>query len=146
MGWLLIGSVVRPAEPGRARRARFGRRAVLVGIGCQVAFATVYGATAFDGEPLDASFALFSLGFLSLLVGGLCWGSALVRSVDRRTAGWGLVATAVLGLLAVMVGVDPFHDIFLLSSYAAWPVVGRGLMRPPRQRTAEPVTIGRATS
>jgi hypothetical protein len=141
LGWLLIGSVVRPAPPGPARRARFGRRAVLVGIACQVAFAAVYGVTSFDAEPLEASFFLFLLGFLALTVGGLSWGSALARSAGRRTAGWGLVATAVLGLLAVMVGVDPFHDIFLLSSYAAWPVVGHGLTRSPGQRTADPVGV-----
>jgi hypothetical protein len=27
------------------------------------------------------------------------------------------------------VGVDPFHDIFLLSSYAAWVAVGGGIER-----------------
>ena len=32
----------------------------------------------------------------------------------------GMLATAVLGFLAMAVGSDPFHDIFLLSSYAAW--------------------------
>jgi hypothetical protein len=146
LGWLLIGSVVRPAEPGPARRATFGRRTVLVGIACQVAFAAVYGGTALDGEPLEASFALFLLGFLALTVGGLTWGFAMARSVDHRTAGWGLVGTAALGLLAVLVGVDPFHDIFLLSSYAAWPVVGHGLTRLPRRRTADPVgVVGSAT-
>ncbi len=142
LGWLLIGSVVRAADPGHARRAIFGRRAVLVGIACQVAFAAVYGVTALAAEPLEASFALFLLGFLSLTVGGLTWGFALVRQGGARTAGWGLVATAVLGLLAVMVGVDPFHDIFLLSSYAAWPAVGRGLTSAPAEPKSDIVMAG----
>ena len=32
----------------------------------------------------------------------------------------------LLGALAMMVGSDPFHDVFLLSSYAGWVLVGRG--------------------
>ena len=135
VGWLLVWSVVRPAEPGHPRRARFGRRAVLTGIGCEVAFAAVYGVTALDAEPLEASFVLFSLGFLALAIGGTIWGSVLLRSPDRRAAGFGLVATGVLGLLAILVGIDPWHDVFLLTSYAAWPVVGRGLSLAHHRRS-----------
>jgi hypothetical protein len=44
-------------------------------------------------------------------------------------AGGGLMAAAVLGFLAIAVGSDPFHDIFLLTGYAAWAVVGLGASR-----------------
>ena len=50
LGWLLIWSVVRTARPGGARRARFGRGAVLTGAAFEIAFALVYGLTSFDGE------------------------------------------------------------------------------------------------
>ena len=43
-----------------------------------------------------------------------------------RSAGLGLLAVAIMGLLAMAVGTDPFHDVFLLSSYAAWVAVGVG--------------------
>ena len=59
------------------------------------------------------------------------WGISLARTAAGRTAGWGLVATAVLGLLAMLFGVDPWHDVFLLSSYAAWTVVGLGASPSP---------------
>jgi hypothetical protein len=43
----------------------------------------------------------------------------------------GVLATAILGFLAMAVGGDPFHDVFLLSSYAAWAVVGGSAARTP---------------
>ena len=50
---------------------------------CRSSFATLYGATALDGEPLEASFVVFMFGFVALLVGGLLWASRL-----RRSEGW----------------------------------------------------------
>jgi hypothetical protein len=127
LGWLLVASVVREVPvPGR-RAAGFGRGCVLAGVACQVVFALLYGATAVDGEPLEAAFALFLLGFLALTVGGFAWGFALLRTPEGRRAGAGLLAVGGLGLLAMLVGVDPFHDVFLLTSYAAWVVVGLSL-------------------
>jgi len=136
IGWALIWFVVRAAPPGHQRWARLGRRAVLTGIACEIAFATVYGLTAFDAEPLEWSFVLFSLGFLAMAVGAMSWGSALLRLEDRRTAGGGFFAAGVLGLLSIVVAGDPWHDIFLLSSYAAWPVVGLGLRTGTKRATA----------
>ena len=59
-------------------------------------------------------------------MGGLLWAARLRRVGAARVAARGLVAVAVLGALAVLVGSDPFHDVFLVSSYAAWVLVGRG--------------------
>ena len=55
-------------------------------------------------------------------------------------AGGGLMAAAVLGFLAIAVGSDPFHDIFLLTGYAAWAVVGLGAAPQPR-RTVSTTTF-----
>ena len=126
VGWALLASLVLGAPPAARTASPRGRRVVLAGCALQVSFATVYGATAFDGDPLEASFVLFMLGFITLLVGGLLWASRLRRKTGGRLAAAGLLAVAVLGALAMIVGSDPFHDVFLVSSYAAWVVVGRG--------------------
>src|SRR5262245_24953846 len=149
LGWVLIWLVVRAAPPGQSRWARFGRRAVLTGIACEMAFATAYGLTAFDAEPFEWSFVLFSLGFLAMAVGGMSWGSALLRLQDRRTAGWGLVAAGRLVLLPIVMASDPGHAIFLLSSYTAWMVAGLGLRAgteratPSAERVVSGDTLGR---
>ena len=126
-GWLLILSACRETTAPIGRAARFGRTSVLTGCWLQVTFGALYAGTALDGEPLEAAFIAFLLGFLALFVGGLTWGIHLVRTGSGRLAGAGLLATAVLGLMAIVFGGDPWHDIFLLSSYAAWVAVGRGL-------------------
>ena len=126
VGWLLLLTVCQQVAVPPGRSARAGRGSVLVGCLLQVTFALGYALTSFDGEPLEAIFIAFLLGFLALFIGGLMWGISLMRTAEGRTAGQGLVATAVLGLLAILVGVDPWHDVFLLSSYAAWTVVGLG--------------------
>lgn len=127
VGWGLLTSLV-VAAPAVARTASpRGRRLVLVGCALQILFATLYGATALDGEPLEAAFAVFMFAFLALLVGGLLWASRLRRTTGGGLAAVGLLAVAALGALAMLVGEDPFHDILLVSSYAAWVVVGRGL-------------------
>jgi hypothetical protein len=127
VGWALLASLAFGAPAAARAASPRGRGAVLGGCGLQIAFAAVYGATAFDGEPLEASFVLFLLGFVALLVGGLLWASRLRRVTSARLAAAGLLAVAVLGALAVLIGSDPFHDVLLVSSYAAWVVVGRGL-------------------
>ena len=124
-GWLLLLSVCRREIGPATRSARIGRRSVLVGCVLQMLFAGVYAVTALDGEPPEALFVFFLLGFLALFIGGLAWGTSLLRS-GASMAGGGLLATAVAGLLAMILGMDPWHDVFLLSSYAAWTLVGRG--------------------
>lgn len=138
VGWGLLATVclgitaVRPA-PVTGRAGRVGRGLVLTGCALQLLFALAYGASAVVmGEPLEASFVLFLLGFLALLVGGTLWGRALWREPRLRLAGGGFLATAVLGFLAIAVGADPFHDIALLGSYASWMVIGLGLERAAR--------------
>ncbi len=141
IGWFLVATVVRAGagrnpESTSTRAGRVGRRLLLSGCALQMLFALVYGGSAvIDGEPAEASFLLFLLGFLAIFVGGVVWGPALLRAGLAHLAGVGVLATAVLGFLAIAVGADPFHDLFLLSSYAAWVLVGRGLDAPARPTT-----------
>jgi uncharacterized membrane protein len=126
VGWALLAWLVVGAPPAARTASPRGQRVVIAGCALQVSFATVYGATAFDGEPLEASFVLFMLGFITLFVGGLLWAARLRRKTGGQVATAGLLTVAILGALAMLVGSDPFHDLFLVSSYAAWTVVGRG--------------------
>ena len=147
LGWGLIASIVRQGvarHPGTVatRAGRVGTRILLAGCVLQMLFGLVYGATgAFAGEPLEASFVLFLLGFLAVFVGGLMWGWRLLRGEVSRPAGIGVLATSVLGFLAIAVAHDPWHDMFLLSSYAAWVLVGRGL----QEKAVAPVAVSVAS-
>jgi hypothetical protein len=114
----------------RAGASPWGARLVHAGCALQLVFAVGYGATALArGEPSEGMFVAFLLGFLALTAGGVTWGVRLLRARRAAPAGTGLLAVAGLGFLAMAVGMDPFHDIFLLSSYAAWVAVGLGAER-----------------
>ncbi len=127
--WLLLATVclrlLAACQPS-ARPGRVGARMVLAGCVSQMLFAAQYAAAAIgaNGDP-EIPFALFLLGFLLMTVGGLLWGTSLRRAGLVR-AGWGLQAVAVLGFLAMAVGDNLFHDVFLLASYASWVAVGAG--------------------
>ena len=130
IGWALVASIVVDVHrlfPSLSTRrgGRAGRRILLIGCSLQVLFALAYGATAvFSGEPNEGTFVLFLAGFLAQLVGGIVWWRAMHTEPRLRLTRIGVLTTAVLGFLAMAVGSDPFHDIFLLSSYAAWAAVG----------------------
>ena len=132
VAWLLLAGVCRDlAEvlPPSNRKDRVGARLLVAGCGAQVLFAATYGVLELaTGDP-EASFVLFALGFLLTTAGGLLRGVRLLRTGADVAAAGGLVAAAVLGFLAIAVGSDPFHDIFLLTGYAAWAVVGLGVSR-----------------
>jgi hypothetical protein len=124
-GWLLVLSIVRSLLRVTPR-GRVLPRLVVGGVGLQVAFGVVYGVTTLvSGEPWEASFVLFLIGFLLLAVCGLGWGLRLRRE-GLRTTGLGLVGVGALGGLAVVVGVSPWHDLLLLGSYLSWVAVGAG--------------------
>lgn len=126
LGWLIVLTVCRDLGRGRrpTRPARTGRSVLLAGVLAQVAFALTYGGLVAGGVDPGGAFLLFALGFLLVTFGGVMWGISMLRH-GHPEAGWGLVAVALLGILAITVPVDPFHDIFLLTSYLAWVPVGR---------------------
>ena len=141
-GWALLLSLSRLLAL-RAGSSRWGSRLVQVGCLLQLLFAVGYGATALAmGEPSEGMFVFFLLGFLALTAGGAMWGVRLLRTGWPRSAGLGLLAVAVLGFLAMAVGIDPFHDVFLLSSYAAWVIVGFGADRSASDLEAEELVSG----
>lgn len=137
MGWLLLLTValaLREAAGG----SRWGQRLVIAGCALQLVFAVGYGAlAAASGEPDEGIFVVFLAAFLALTAGGLTWGLRIHR--QSPVAGRGLIAVAALGFLAMAVGADPFHDLLLLSSYAAWVVVGRGA---DSATTGDDVSVG----
>jgi hypothetical protein len=141
-GWSLLLSLSRTLAV-RAAASKWGSRLLQVGCLLQLVFALGYGATALaTGEPFEGMFVAFLLGFLSLTAGGLTWGIRLLRAGRAAPAGAGLVAVGVLGFLAMALGMDPFHDIFLLSSYAAWVAVGLGTERAHRQDEEQVLVSG----
>ena len=113
VGWVLLLTVTL-ALRDRVGGSRWGARLVATGCALQIAFAVAYGVlSAALGEPDESVFVLFLAAFLSLTVGGLVWGLRIVRR--ESLAGRGLIAVATLGFLAIAAGVDPFHDLLLLS-------------------------------
>jgi hypothetical protein len=143
-GWVLILSVCRQTAVPSRRTARLGRNCVLVGCSLHVLFAIGYAVTAVDTEPAAAVWAPFLLGFLTLFLGGVTWGLHLVRTAGAPLAGWGLVAAGTTGLVAMVFGGDPWHDVFLLASYAAWGFVGLGFdSERHRSGSATPVAVTR---
>lgn len=140
-GWLLLATVCRTlaaAEPA----GRWGPRLVLVGVGFLALFGALYLATYLVlGEPAEAVFLTYLLGFPALTVGGLVWARRL-RRTPRRLSGVGLALVGVLGLAAILLSADPFHDIALVGSYLAWIVVGLGATPQPATGRSERVSAG----
>jgi hypothetical protein len=128
VGWTLLASVVaslRRVAGGGSRGRRVGSWLTVAGCALQLTFALAYAATVvLSGQPNNLVFVPFSLAFLALTVGGTTWGLAL-RGSDLDAAGHGLLVVALLGLAAILVALDPWHDIALVGSYLSWVLVGR---------------------
>jgi len=138
IGWGLLGSLchdLKGSASGGSRARTVGAWLVLAACALQVAFGLTYGVSvALTGEPEEATFLLFALGFLALTIGGVTWGQSLLRSGANRLAGIALPSVAVLGLGAILVSADPRHDILLVGSYLTWILVG--LATHPARRVA----------
>lgn len=133
-GWLLLVAVCRGLAPALPTRAgRVGRRLLAAGALVEAGFALAYGALVVIGADEGSAFVLFALGFLLLTVGGITTGIAAARH-GRRGLGVALVGVVLLGLLANLVGDSGWHELFLLTHYLGWVVVGRFAPAPAGRR------------
>lgn len=140
LGWLLLASVCRDLAPALPSRAgRVGRRLLVTGALFEVAFALAYGTLVIVGGDEGSAFMFFALGFLLLTAGGITAGVAASRH-GWRGLGAALAGVVVLGLLANLVGDTWWHDLFLLTHYLGWVLVGRSApVRPSAMVGAGPV-------
>lgn len=137
VGWLLVATVVRDLLSVARGASRWGSRLIMAGVTFQVLFAVVYlGSWLLFGEPSEASFVAFLLGFLCLTVGGALWSWRLRRTALKKVA-LGLGGVAGFGLLAIAVGDSVLHEITLPLSYVAWVLVGYGVESPKRPADQE---------
>ena len=124
LGWALLLTVARAVRS----LSIWGSRLLTAGCAFQVVFALAYGASQLaTGTGADWAFLPFLLGFVCLAVGSVITvrTSRRVPGAQRATLGAGLVGG--LGLVAMLVGGDPWHDLALVGSYLAWSVLGAGL-------------------
>jgi hypothetical protein len=112
------------ATDTKSRISRIGAWCAVLGAALLVLF-TLLGLVSglVTGKVWDPSFLVFALAMLLLLIG-----QVTVGVTSRRLPGLGpllLVAGACV-LMAVVVPVDPWHDIGLFSLFASW--IGLGLL------------------
>jgi len=90
------------------------------------------------GKPVDASFVLFGLGFLLLVVGGVLLGVGVWRARVVPSGATPLWVGAAAALVAIVVFTDPWHDIGLFVFAGAWSALGVTLLTarrcPPNAR------------
>ncbi len=130
-GWFLVWTVVRHLYAVAGGTRRWGPRLVIAGIAFQAGFAAAYLVSSLiAGEPAEASFIAFLLGFLCLTVGGLV-SCVQLRGTTPAAALLGLGGVAVLGLVALAAGDNVVHELALQGSYLAWILVGVGATSAP---------------
>ena len=123
------------AAAGRplARAVRIGVRSAIVGCWLQVAFAVGAAVTAaLSGKPQEAVFLLFALGFLALIVGAVMLGTAVRRTGALSAARVPLWLGAAAALAAIVIPLDPWHDVALFAFDASWAGLGAVLLRDRR--------------
>ena len=125
----------------RSRSGRVGIWLSLAGGVLLVLFAFTAGATGIvQGAPLEASFALFGVGLLLLVIGQTTFAFAMRR---RRVLGAFWLAPfigAIGALVAVVVFISPWHDIGLFTFHAAWVATGIRLVARPIEPLSAPIT------
>lgn len=106
-------------RPGRA-----GVWTATVGIIMLVlASAHIVASAVSTGKPPDA-WVLFALGWLLLIVGLILTGIGTYRAHLLGKAGMLPIITAASALVAILVPVDPFHDVGFLAVGLSWIVLG----------------------
>jgi hypothetical protein len=125
-GWYLVWTVVRDLRATTGGTSRWGPTLVTTGVIFQAGFAAAYLVSSLvAGEPAEASFIAFLIGFVALTVGGLVW-SVRLRRTPWTLARLGLAGVAVLGLGAIAAGDNVVHELALQGSYLSWVLVGLG--------------------
>lgn len=116
----------------RSRSGRVGIWLSLAGGVLLVLFALTAGATGItQGAPLEASFALFGLGLLLLVIGQTTFAIAMRRRGVLGAFWLAPLVGAIGALVAVVVFVDPWHDLGLFTFHAAWVALGIRLIARP---------------
>lgn len=120
------------AQRDPARRAGRATACAFVGAVLLCVFGVIALVTGLaQGAPLEAAFLLFALGLLLLVIGQIALARRL-RRTEMAGAAWVLPAVAAVALLVgVTVPVDPWHDVGLLTSFAAWALLGARLLSTP---------------
>jgi hypothetical protein len=114
-----------------SRVGRVGFRAVLGGSALQVLFAIVAAVEeAVTRESPDAAFLLFGVGFLLLIVGSVLLALGLRRAGLLGSAWAFPLVAGGGGLLAIVAGPDPYHDIGLFIFFSAWVALGLAVAWP----------------
>ena len=127
---------------GLPRAGRVGRALSLAGAVLLTAFALLYLATALaTGTPLEASFWLFLLGFVLLIIGSVPLALGLRRS-GALGGWWAAVLLAGGGALLAMTTLSPWHELGLFTFDAAWAAVGLRLLAVSRRTPAGSVVDG----
>ncbi|WP_404386517.1 hypothetical protein LL946_08065 [Knoellia locipacati] len=120
LGWALLLTVAR-----RVRRlSTWGARLLVAGCAFQLVFSLAYVVSLLsEGEVADWAFLPFLLGFVCLAVGSGVTVRSSRRVREARLATRGAALVGGLGLAAVVVGTDPWHDIALIGSYLSWQLL-----------------------
>jgi hypothetical protein len=131
------------AEVGRTGRVGF--RLAIFGTAANVVFALVMlGGAIVTGEAVGASFLLFALGFLALIVGQVLLAIGLRRA---RLLGLGWLAPLVgvaAAAVAITVSADPYHDLGLFLFFGAWVLLGAAVLAATRA-AVRPARLGART-
>lgn len=131
---LHVRALHQEAELPLSRVGRAGVRLTVAGSTLQVLFAMVYAVTqAATGKGWDAAFLLFALGFLFLIVGGALLGFGVRREGALRSAAAPFWVGAAAAFVAIVVFIDPWHDIALFVYASTWISLGMILRRDSRR-------------
>lgn len=114
------------SRAGRAGRALTLTGTVLIGTCTTVLLATGLAT----GQPLEAAFLLFLLGFVLLVAGAVPLALGLRRS-GAVGAWWTAVLVAGAGALVAMTTQSPLHEVGLFTFDAAWVALGLRLLHAP---------------
>lgn len=132
----VIGMRTRMTRPTRSARA--GGLMTEAGAGLLVLFGLAAVATTLlRGVPLEASFIAFLLGMLLLAVGSVTWALSLRRRPPTPGV-WQLLLVSGVGAFgALAIEPDPWHDVSLTVTFAAWSAIGILLIRQANPLASE---------